>query len=27
LDKDKSGYITFDEFKPLILRILELCDD
>ena len=27
LDKDKSGYLTFDEFKPLILRILELCDD
>ena len=27
LDKDESGLITFEEFKPLILRILELCED
>lgn len=27
LDKNKNGSIGFDEFKPLILRILELCDD
>jgi Ca2+-binding EF-hand superfamily protein len=27
LDKDESGLISFDEFKTLILRILELCED
>jgi Ca2+-binding EF-hand superfamily protein len=27
LDRDESGLISFDEFKTLILRILELCED
>lgn len=26
LDKDNKGKLSFEDFRPLVLRILEICD-